>query len=438
MKKKFLSLAALAGLAFALFPTVVAPAQATLSGTPGVYIATGHDLDYHCAGEESLSCDEMKQLITHATTASTPNVLGVGAAASEDACMYQALSNVSGINVTWIDAENDPSSYASAVFADFDVIIFGSIWGGGGACDDSPPSSWVTAINTRSSDLIAYYNAGGGIIQQSNGGGDISTEWDLEYFDAVGFKAASIPQDSPRSVTAAGTSWGITDEMSNCCATHNAFLNPPAAFTALELDANGTPVTIALENVEMAADGIGGDDLEISMTLDLEPGEPIAGANTFVTGAWLMPDSAWTTTVNSTPQIVCSSIDLGNTNVYGAFSCNFPMPDNLEPGDHTVVLEGLAPDGSVLTRTANFTIDASGNLVSWSYNSDLPSDPGLPNTGLTIAIIAGETVLGMALLFAAYMAFGAKGSLRFAAMNERLAVLDRKLNRLYGSNRKKK
>jgi hypothetical protein len=33
------------------------------------------------------------------------------------------------------------------------------------------------------------------------------------------------------------------------------------------------------------------------------------------------------------------------------------------------------------------------------------------------------------------MAFGAKGSLRFAAMDERLAVMNRKLNRLYGSNR---
>lgn len=432
MKKKIFSVAMLAGLLVALFPTAMAPAQAALSGTPGVYIASGHDLDLHCGStdpsdsEYSTYCGELNILVHNATTVAVPNVLALGDGSGT--CFENSMSNLPDTTVEYLDISADPSVYAAKNFSAYDVIVLSSSY-----CSSN---EFPTSVNTRTADFISYYNAGGGIIQMTNGGGGWSPEWDNDYYLAVGFHAASVEQTDPRTVTADGEAWGLTDEMVNCCATHNSFLNPPSTFTALEYDSTGIPVTIVYQGIAMPADGLGGNELEISMTLDLAPGEPIAGAYTTVSGSWLMADSPWTTTVNSTPQVVCSSVDLGNTNSYGAFTCTFPMPSNLEPGNHTVVLVGTAPDGSELTRTANFTIDASGNLVSWAYNTDLPAaDAGLPNTGLTIAIIAGETLLGSALLFGAYMAFGAKGSLRFAAMDERLAVMNRKLNRLYGSNR---
>ena len=376
----------------------VAPATAALSGTPGIYIATGHDLDYHCVegGVGSDGCDEFQILIDKATTAATPNVLALGDVAQADSCLALALDNLSGINVTYINVIDDASAYAAATLSNFDVVVTVSVYGGfySGECDNTL-NEFPTAINTRSADLIAYYNAGGGIVQQANGGQESASAWANDYYLALGFYAASVEQADPRSVTTTGLAWGITDAMANCCATHNAFINPPSIFAPLELDANGLPVTIGYENVAMPSTGIGGNDLAIEMTLDAAVGEPVAGANVVGYGSWLKVDSAWTLTLFEPAQVMCDSADLGNTNIYGAFLCNFAMPSGLAAGEHKLVLSGIAPDGSVLTRVATFVIDASGNLVSWTYSD---AEPSLANTGIDatqVGLVAGGAALVM-------------------------------------------
>jgi hypothetical protein len=311
---------------------------------------------------------------------------------------------MTGIAPSYIDAANNPGAYAAATFSNYDVVIIGSIWGGG-VQDDPAPGSWIDTVNSRSADLVAYYNAGGGIIQQANGGTDSATDypkWASDYYLALGFKAASVDQSDPRTSTDLGKTWGITDEMANCCATHNAFIALPPTLVPLEVDANGLAVTVGYLNLQMPSTGIGGDELTIDMKIDIEPGQPVAGANTSVSGGWLKPDSAWTVTLKEPAQVMCASTnpDLGNTNIFGAFACNFAMP-TLAPGTYYLVFEGTAPDGSVVTRTATIVVDASGNLVSFTYDR-----AGLPDTGvnpLQGALIAGIAGLLTAMGIGAFM-----------------------------------
>jgi hypothetical protein len=244
----------LAGLLVALFPTAMAPAQAALSGTPGVYIASGHDLDLHCGStdpsdsEYSTYCGELNILVHNATTVAVPNVLALGDGSGT--CFENSMSNLPDTTVEYLDISADPSVYAAKNFSAYDVIVLSSSY-----CSSN---EFPTSVNTRTADFISYYNAGGGIIQMTNGGGGWSPEWDNDYYLAVGFHAASVEQTDPRTVTADGEAWGLTDEMVNCCATHNSFLNPPSTFTALEYDSTGIP--------ERALAAYAGGALRLSVT----------------------------------------------------------------------------------------------------------------------------------------------------------------------------
>ena len=326
-------------LAGAIGVGVVAPAAAV---GPGVYFATGHDLDYHCApdgDDEVASCNQLKAMIDAATPAVTPRVLAI----TSDAGSYLtlALAEITGITATSIDALTNPGDYATANFSNYDVIVTQSVYGNeeGG----SAPDAWVTTLNTRKADLIAFYNSGGGVIQQGNGGADGSEIWAQDYYLALGFYAASVDQTDPRTVTAAGTAVGLTDEMSNCCATHNAFVHPPTTMQDLELDANGLAVTVEYTGTPMPAAGIGGNTLSGTLEIDRAVGQPVLGAIVNVSGTWFKTASAFTIKVDSTPQTVCDTGSATDpTNIYGAFQCSFALPA-LVAGSHKIVLTGSLP-----------------------------------------------------------------------------------------------
>lgn len=353
-----------------------------------------------------MSCDEIKILIQKATTATTPRVLAITSAADADSALARSLATITGITTTIINAADNAAAYAAANFSNYDVIIMESIWGGDPEGDPAP-GSWIDTINTRSAELIAFYNAGGGIIQQANDGTesvDDYPKWATDYYLALGFQAASVSQTDPRTSTDLGKTWGITDAMADCCKTHNAFIALPPTLLPLEIDANGLAVTVGYLNLEMPSTGIGGNELAIDMTIDIEPGQPVAGANTTVSGAWLKADSAWTVTLKEPAQVMCTSTDsnYGNTNVFGAFLCNFAMP-SLAPGTYYLVLEGIASDGSAVTRTATIIVDASGNLVSFTYDR---AGAALADTGVTpvqAALYSGVAGLLVALGVGAFM-----------------------------------
>ncbi len=375
-------------LAGAIGVGAVAPAAAV---GPGVYFATGHDLDYHCApdGEGDVhSCNQLKAMIDAATPAVTPRVLAITSNAGS--YLTAALAQITGITATSVDALTNPADYASANFSNYDVIVTQSVYGNEEG--DIAPDAWVTTLNTRKADLIAFYNSGGGVIQQANGGdggNGGSDVWAQQYYLALGFYAASVEQTDPRTVTAAGTAIGLTDAMSNCCATHNAFVHPPTTMQDLELDANGLAVTVAYTGTPMPAAGIGGNTLSGTLEIDRAAGQPVLGAIVNVSGTWFKTASAFTIKVDTTPQTACDTGSATDpTNIYGAFQCSFALPA-LAAGPHTIVLTGLAPDGSTVTRTGYLVVDAQGNIVSWSFSEEALAETGSnENEIFTISMLA--------------------------------------------------
>jgi LPXTG-motif cell wall-anchored protein len=372
-------------LAGAIGVGVAAPAAAV---GPGVYFATGHDLDYHCApvgDAEVLSCNQLKAMIDAATPAVTPRVLAI--TSNANSYLTGALAEITGITATSIDALTNPGDYATANFSNYDVIVTQSVYGNEDG--DTAPDEWVTTLNTRKADLIAFYNSGGGVIQQGNGGDDGSAVWAQQYYLALGFYAASVDQTDPRTVTAAGTAIGLTDAMSNCCATHNAFVHPPTTMQDLELDANGLAVTVEYTGTPMPAAGIGGNTLSGTLEIDRAAGQPVLGAVVNVAGTWFKTASAFTIMVDTTPQTACDTGSATDpTNIYGAFQCSFALPA-LAAGPHKIVLTGLAPDGSTVTRTGYLVVDAQGNIVSWSFSEEALAETGSnENEMLTISMLA--------------------------------------------------
>ncbi len=347
----------------------VSPVLAT-PPTPGTYIATGHDLDFHCSYSNdptSSECGELTVLMTKVRHSSTLPVLAINSASGygrlDDAL---TLLGISHVNVNVHDA-----AFASTVFSGYSAIVVGS-WYDGFRNPD------VTDLITRTADFVAYYNGGGGIISQTNGG-ERGSETMYNYYDLLGFTAASVNQRSPRTVTALGTTLGITSAMVNCCATHNAFLNPPAIINqVLEVDVNNVPVSLMLDGTALPAGGIGGGTLEANVSLALALGAPVAGAQGVASGAFLLPNSVWTVTLQSTPTVLVT----GSTNLFGAFSSPYTIPTGLAAGDHTITLTGLAPDNSVVTRVLYITIAPDGTLSYSGSSAYVAPVPSLAKTGV--------------------------------------------------------
>jgi len=383
-----------------------APASAT--ATPGTYIATGHDLDWHCdpnGGNDTNSCDELSILIHKATTATNPRILALTSTSVSGAeSLDAALATMSGITYDVIDVVNDLSSYTAANFSNYDVIITESVYGNN---DNGPLDDFVTNVNTRSANLIAYYNTGGGIIQLANGGTDSSNVWAMDYYLALGFHAASVDQSDPNAPTTLGATWGLTDAMSTCCATHNAFTSIPTTMDVLEHDGNNLPLTVTYYNKVMPSTGIGGNTQTVDMNVNVAPGASVNGANVTVSAAWLKADTAWDVKLDGAAT-TCDSTQTANTNIYGALNCTFTL-GSLTAGTHTVVLTGIAEDGSVVTKTATFVVDANGNLVSWTYSRD--AAPVLASTGVDSNSIS-SMLLAAGFLAAAGAAFVASARRR--------------------------
>ena len=109
----------------------------------------------------------------------------------------------------------------------------------------------------------------------------------------------------------------------------------------------------------------------VDLTLTVAVGAPVAGGEVSISGSALKSLSGYNVVLRSAPQIVNS----GTTLQDGSFSGAFVMPTGLEPGQHTLTLNGEAPDGSALSRVAYFTIASDGTL---SYISTTSAQVVLP------------------------------------------------------------
>jgi hypothetical protein len=91
---------------------------------------------------------------------------------------------------------------------------------------------------------------------------------------------------------------------------------------------------------------------DIVISLVTAPGADPRGSHAAVSGTGLLPGSRVHFTVHSAP------IDLGSAvvNPFGSFASSVTIPADLSAGDHLIVVDALAADGSVLTQQAAFTV----------------------------------------------------------------------------------
>lgn len=218
------------------------------AATGGNFIATGHDLDYHCASGTTLSCDYFRIVVQKAQNGSTLPILAL----DEGTDVAQSVTN-GGITTAVVTVSPVSSTFAGTAFTSssgaplYSAIVVASDETCGG-CDNSRASA--QALNTRSADFAAFFNAGGGIVALA---GAENRDIYYNFVPLSGVSAAAVAP--PFTVTAAGAAIGLTDAQANCCMTHNAFNQPGSPFVVLETDSAGLAETIAVFNGTIGGGG---------------------------------------------------------------------------------------------------------------------------------------------------------------------------------------
>ena len=245
-------MALMSSLALSLVTLVSMGASPASAATPtgGNFIATGHDMDFHCSGGSSDECAYFKILVTKARNGSTLPILAL----DQGTELTIALTNIAAAPVVSLDPTS--AAFGTTKFVDttgkplYSVIITASDTTCGG-CDNTPAGEGK--INARASDFTAYFNNGGNIIALT-GADNFAT-----YYKFVPLKGVNGTVVSPPfTVTSQGAAIGVTNAMANCCPTHSSFSIPSAPFQTLEKDSAGLAETIACFGCTIGGGGFGG------------------------------------------------------------------------------------------------------------------------------------------------------------------------------------
>ena len=240
-------------LAVAAMGAFASNAYATSGGN---FIATGHDMDLHCTFNSAAECSYLKIAVDKVRNGSTLPILALDQGSyyvSGGGELPSALARVGEGPVVTVNPTS--SAFATMPFVDssghplYSAIITASDSTCGG-CDNTPAGE--SAINARASDFATFFNGGGGILAQSGASNNAT------YYNFVPLHVGGIYTYPPYSVTAAGAALGITNNMANCCATHNSFATVPSGLQALETDQNGHAETLAAFNATITTGGGGG------------------------------------------------------------------------------------------------------------------------------------------------------------------------------------
>jgi large repetitive protein len=135
---------------------------------------------------------------------------------------------------------------------------------------------------------------------------------------------------------------------------------------------------------------------ELELVLNFGPGTTVGNATTDIGASGLQVGSTYTLTMFSTPRILYT----GTIDATGAFLHTITLPADTPVGAHELELTGIAPDGTVMTARAWFTLLANGTIGAVSYAGPLTftlaltgSDPLLP-----IGIAGGLMLAGYLLV----------------------------------------
>jgi LPXTG-motif cell wall-anchored protein len=119
----------------------------------------------------------------------------------------------------------------------------------------------------------------------------------------------------------------------------------------------------------------GANTLDIGLELDASVGEQVGGATVDFIGWGLEPDSEWYGELRSAPVTIAEDF----ANQFGWFSYSESLPDEIEPGEHTITVYGVNPDGDQVSAVLYITVRSDGTL---GYVSDVMSESAsLASTG---------------------------------------------------------
>ena len=246
--------------AFALW--VLAPAADAAGGAN--FIATGHDMDYHCtepmeAEERTEECAYLKIVVDKVRNGSTLPILALDQGTQVPRALADAGFTGAGEVVAVDPAETatfDATPFVSAEGKPlYSAIVTASDERCGG-CDDNELGE--SNINARAADFKTFFNAGGGILALA------AADQYKTYYDFAALTIGATVDSPPFTVTPAGEALGITPEEANCCATHNSFLIPAPPLVVLEDDDAGMAETIGAFGVKITDAGFGTLTTELS------------------------------------------------------------------------------------------------------------------------------------------------------------------------------
>ena len=116
----------------------------------------------------------------------------------------------------------------------------------------------------------------------------------------------------------------------------------------------------------------------VSFDLGFGAGDVAGGAEVRVNVTNLLPGSAATITMHSTPVVLGSAMVLGN----GSLSLDVRLPASVPAGAHRLVFEGTAQDGSPVSATAWFTVLRNGTIGAVSLTGPVAyNEAALAATG---------------------------------------------------------
>ncbi|MCW3027434.1 MAG: hypothetical protein JWN81_645, partial [Solirubrobacterales bacterium] len=234
----------------------------TSNAFAGNFVATGHDMDFHCASGTPEECQYLKIVVDKLRNGSSLPILALDQGTEVGTALAAAGFTGTGEVVT-VDPSNAEALNATAFVngssqPSYSAIINASDTTCGG-CDNT--AAGEANINARATDFETYFNAGGGILALA-GAEEFAT-----YYNFIPLHLGATFVAPPFTVTPAGAELGITEAMVNCCATHNSFSPPLSPLAVLESDTSGNAETIAAFGTTINKEGFGAAATTLSTAL---------------------------------------------------------------------------------------------------------------------------------------------------------------------------
>lgn len=120
----------------------------------------------------------------------------------------------------------------------------------------------------------------------------------------------------------------------------------------------------------------------LDLALDLAVGGDYADAATTLVGGGLKANSTFTLEEHSTPRVIFTGTTLPNGNFYDETA----LPSDCRPGSHTLILKGIAPDGSEVWDYVTYTVNDSCVVTAFDpYAGSSGVNPLLAETGAEVS-----------------------------------------------------